>query len=422
MSTATTTRPRPSSVSGVTKVSQWTVRALDARTGQVVVEKLDAATVDDVKGMLALRSLTLLDAKPQGRGLDMEIPGLKKRVKPDDLAVFSRMFATMIAAGMPLLRALTVITKQTDNASLREVLEKVTASVKGGKSLSSALREHPTTFPPLMINMVKAGEVGGFLDTALRQVAESTEADVKLRSEIKAASTYPIVVMSMGVLGAIAMLIFIVPVFADMFTDLGGTLPLPTRIVMGMSEVVKVAALPSIPLIMLFVWWWRKNKHTEAVRTRLDPLILKLPVFGPLAKKIAIGRFCRNLSVMLSSGVNMLEALSVVGETSGNVVLRDVVKSASEHVRQGKQLSEHLGDGGVFPDMIVQMVAVGEESGATDEMLARIAEFYDQQVESTTKRLASLLEPLLIVGMGIMLGGLIVAMYLPTFQVFNLIQ
>lgn len=422
MSTATTARPLPSSVSGVTKVSQWTVRALDARTGQVVVEKMDAATVDDVKGMLALRSLTLLDAKPQGRGLDMEIPGLKKRVKPDDLAVFSRMFATMIAAGMPLLRALTVITKQTDNPTLRDVLEKVTASVQGGKSLSYALGEHPTTFPPLMINMVKAGEVGGFLDTALRQVAESTEADVKLRGEIKAASTYPIVVMFMGVVGAIAMLIFIVPVFADMFTDLGGTLPLPTRIVMGMSDVVKVAALPSIPLIAAFVWWWRRNKHTEAVRTRLDPFILRLPVFGPLAKKIAIARFSRNLSVMLSSGVNMLEALSVVGETAGNVVLRDVVNAAADHVRQGKQLSEHLGDGAVFPDMIVQMVAVGEESGATDEMLKRIAEFYDQQVESTTKRLASLLEPLLIVGMGIMLGGLIVAMYLPTFQVFNLIQ
>lgn len=420
--TTTTARPLASQVSGVTKVSAWNVRALDTRSGQVVVEKMDAATVDDVKGMLALRNLTLLDAKPQGRGWDMEIPGLKKRVKPDDLAVFSRMFATMIAAGMPLLRALTVITKQTDNPTLRDVLEKVTASVQGGKSLSASLREHPTTFPPLMINMVMAGEVGGFLDTALRQVAESTEADVKLRSEIKSASTYPIVVVCMGVIGAIAMLIFIVPVFADMFTDLGGTLPLPTRIVMGLSDVVKVVALPAVPVIAAFVWWWRRNKHTEAVRSRVDPLVLRLPVFGLLAKKIAIARFCRNLSVMLSSGVNMLEALSVVGETAGNVVLRDVVNAASDQVRQGKQLSEHLGDGGVFPDMIVQMVAVGEESGATDEMLARIAEFYDQQVEATTKRLASLLEPILIVGMGILLGGLIVAMYLPTFQVFNLIQ
>lgn len=418
----TTTRPLASQASGVTKVSQWSVRSLDPRSGEVVVEKLDAATVDDIKSMLSLRNLTFLDAKPQGRGLDMEIPGLKKRVKPDDLAVFSRMFAVMIASGMPLLRALTVITKQTENPTLRDVLEKVTASVQGGKSLSFALGEHPTTFPPLMINMVKAGEVGGFLDSALRQIAESTEADVKLRSEIKAASTYPIVVMAMGFIGAAIMLIFIVPVFASMFTDLGGTLPLPTRIVMGMSDVLKVAALPSIPVIALFVWWWRKNKHTEAVRTRVDPLILRLPVFGPLAKKIAVARFCRNLSVMLTSGVNMLEALSVVGETSGNVVLRDVVDAAAKQVRQGKQLSEHLGDGGVFPDMIVQMVAVGEESGSTDEMLARIAEFYDQQIEATTKRLASLLEPLLIAGMGIMLGGLVVAMYLPTFQVFNLIQ
>lgn len=420
MSTATVTHPSPATGSG--KVSQWTVRALDARTGDVVVEKLDAIGVEDIKGMLTLRNLTFLDAKPAGRGLQMEIPGLKKRVKAEDLAVFSRMFATMIASGMPLLRALTVITRQTENPTLKDVLDKVTASVQGGRALSTAMAEHPTTFPPLMVNMVRAGEVGGFLDTALRQIAESTEADVKLRSEIKSASTYPLVTLILGLVGGIAMLVFIVPIFASMFTDLGGTLPLPTRIVMGMADFAKIAVVPAIPLTALFVWWWRRNKHTEAVRSRVDPIILKIKVFGPLAKKIALARFCRNLSVMISSGVNLLEALSVVGETCGNVVLRDTVNRAAEHVRQGKQLSAHLGDGGVFPDMVVQMVAVGEESGATDEMLMRISEFYDQQVEATTKRLSSLLEPLLVVFMGVFLGGLIVAMYLPTFAVFDLIQ
>ena len=403
-------------------VTTYTARALDPRTGQVITEKVDAQTESEVRSGLVLRGLTPLDVKGKAKGLDMEIPGMKKKIKPGDLAVFTRMFATMIAAGMPMLRALTVITKQTENTSLKEILEKVTASVQGGKSLSISLEEHPTTFPPLMVNMVRSGEVGGFLDIALRQVAESTEADVKLRSEIKSAATYPVVVLIMGVVAAIAMLLFIIPVFAGMFQDLGGTLPLPTRIVMGISDVLKVIALPSIPVIVGFNIWWSKNKNTPKVREFLDPVKLKLPVFGPLVRKIAIARFARNLSVMLSSGVQILEALSVVGETAGNTAVRDAVDNAAAHVKQGKQLSDHLGDGGVFPEMTVQMIAVGEESGATDDMLAKIAEFYDQQVEATTKKLASLLEPLLIVAMGIMLGGLIVAMYLPTFQIFNLIQ
>ena len=416
----TTITDQPASTRG--KVVTWNVRALDAQSGQVVVEKIDAATLDDVKGLLALRSLTLLDAKPPARGLNMEIPGFKKRVKADDLAVFARMFATMIAAGMTLLRALTVITRQTENPTLQAALETVTGSVQSGKALSASLAEHPTVFPPLMINMVRAGEVGGFLDVAMRQIAESAEADVKLRSEIKSASTYPIVVMCMGFIGMIIMLIFIVPVFASMFEDLGGTLPLPTQIVMTISDVLKVGTLPAIPLIAGCVWWWRRHKHTEAIRTRMDPIKLRLPVFGPLISKIAVARFARNLSVMLSSGVNMLEALSVVGETAGNTVMRDAVNNAAEHVRHGKQLSEHIGDGGVFPEMLVQMIAVGEESGATDEMLLRIAAFYEQQVEATTKRLAALLEPLLIASMGILFGGLIVSMYLPMFQIYDLIQ
>ena len=401
-------------------VTTYTVRSLDPHTGQVVTEKVDAQTEAEVRTGLVSRGLTPLNVK--AKGWDTEIPGMKKKIKTEDLAVFARMFATMISAGMPMLRALTVITKQTENDTLKTKLERVTASVQGGKALSTSLEEHPETFPPLMVSMVRSGEVGGFLDTALHQVAESTEADVRLRSEIKSASTYPIVVMVMGVVGAIAMLIFIVPVFAGMFTDMGGTLPLPTRIVMGISDVIKVIALPMIPVIIIFNIWWSRNKNTAKVRERLDPIKLKLPVFGPLIRKIAIARFARNLSVMLSSGVQILQALSVVGETAGNTVIRNAVDNAAVHVRQGEQLSEHLGDGGVFPDMIVQMIAVGEESGATDNMLAKIAEFYDQQVESTTKKLASLLEPILIVGMGIMLGGLIVAMYLPTFQIFDLIQ
>jgi type IV pilus assembly protein PilC len=226
----------------------------------------------------------------------------------------------------------------------------------------------------------------------------------------------------MGVAAAVAMLIWILPVFAGMFTSLGGTLPLLTRMVMKLADVVKVGIVPAVVLGVAFSFWWRKNKHLPAVANRVDPIKLRLPVFGPLIKKIAIGRFARNLSVMQKAGVPILQALSVVGVTSGNAVITAVVDRAADHVRQGAQLSDHLGDGGVFPDMVVQMVAVGEESGSTDTMLAKVADFYDQQVSSTTKKLGKLVEPFLIVFMGLVLGTLIVAMYLPMFQIFDLIK
>jgi type IV pilus assembly protein PilC len=400
----------------------FTTRTLDPRTGIVSERKVEGGSADEVRASLTLQGLTPLDVRAKAGGLSMEIPGMAKRVKPEDLAVFARMFATLMSASMPVVRSLTILTKQTENPTLAGVLGKVTTSVQGGKSVSVSLAEHPATFPPLMINLIKAGEVGGFLEEALVQVANSLEADARLRSEIKGASTYPIVVMCMGVVGAAAMLIWIVPVFATMFSSLGGTLPLLTRIVMRLSDVIKVVALPGVVVGVAFSFWWRKNKNSMAVRSRLDPVKLRLPVFGILMKKIAIGRFARNLSVMQKAGVPILEALSVVGATAGNTVIEGVVTDAAAHVRQGAQLSEHLGDGGVFPDMVVQMVSVGEESGSTDAMLAKVADFYDEQVRATTQKLEKLLEPFLIVFIGLIIGTIIVAIYLPTFQIMNLVK
>ena len=397
-------------------------RVLDPRTNLISVEVVDAESVDDARASLSQRGLTPLAVTPRSRSLKLALPGRSRRVKAEDLAVFARMFATMFAASMPVVKSLTVLTRATENATLKVVLEKVAVSVQAGKPLSEAFGEHPQVFPPLMVNLIKAGEVGGFLDTALIQVADSTEKDLRLRNEIKAAATYPIVVMVIGVLATIGMLLFIVPIFTGMFTDLGGTLPLPTRIVVKMSDALKVGALPSVPFIAAGVWWWRRNKNTAAVREFIDPIKLRLPVFGPLMKEIAIARFARYLSVLLISGVHILQALQVIGETAGNTAVRDVVARASEHVQQGQQLSEHLGDGGVFPEMIVSMVAVGESAGAVDTMLEKIADFYEQHVEATTKKLSSLLEPILIVGIGSMLGALIVAMYLPIFDIFKLIK
>jgi len=403
-------------------VTTYTTRALDPRTGAVTVKKIDGQSEQDVRAELALQGLTPLTVTAAPRGLSLEIPGMAKRIKSEDLTVFTRMFATLVSAAMPVVRSLTILTKQTQNPTLAAVLDKVTVAVQAGKPVSTALAEHPEVFPPLMVNLIRAGEVGGFLEDALVQVADTMEADAELRSEIKGAATYPVVVICMGIGAAVAMLIWILPVFAGMFTSLGGTLPLLTRMVMQLADVVKVGIIPAIVLGVAFSVWWRKNKHLPAVANRIDPIKLRLPVFGPLIKKIAIGRFARNLSVMQKAGVPILQALSVVGVTSGNAVITAVVDRAADYVRQGAQLSDHLGDGGVFPDMVVQMVAVGEESGSTDTMLAKVADFYDQQVSSTTKKLGKLVEPFLIVFMGLVLGTLIVAMYLPMFQIFDLIK
>ncbi len=375
-----------------------------------------------MRSTLAARGLVPLEVTAPAGGLNMEIKFLRKRVKKNDLAVFARMFATMIGAGMPMLRALRVITQQTENPTLRETLESVIQDVEAGSKLSAAFAEHPTIFPPLMINMVRSGEVGGFLDRALIEVAENTEAEVKLASDIKSAATYPAVVMAMGLIGGGAMLVFIVPIFASMFADLGGQLPLPTRITMAASEVLKWAAPFIIAGLIAFSVWWRKNKHREPVRRATDPLFMKMPVFGPLLRKIALGRFSRNLSVMLSSGVQILEALDTVGETAGNMVVTDSIRYTQDKVKTGHQMSEFLGHDNVFPEIVVAMVAVGEESGNTDEMLRKVAEMYEQQVEATTKRLSALLEPILIVLMGVMLGSIVISMYLPMFKIFSLIN
>ena len=403
-------------------MTAFNITAIDPMTGRQVQERVEADTEDGARAQVSARSLVVVDAKPAGAGLSMEISLMKKRVKPKDLAVFARQFATMINAGMPMLRSLSVLTKQTANPTLRSTLSRITNDIEGGLSLSDAIAVHDEIFPPLMVAMVKSGEVGGFLDVALAEVATSIEKDVKLRGKIKSASTYPVVVMLMGVLGTVAMLIFVVPTFTSMFTDMGGELPLPTRIVVNLSTALKYAGGPLAALLVVFSFWWGKNKNKAYVREALDPVKLRLPVFGPLVKKISLARFTRNLSVMLGSGVPILDALTVVAETAGNTVVRDAVLNSANHIRGGDTLSDHLGDGGVIPDMVVQMVAVGEDSGAMPQMLKKVAEFYEEDVESTTEQLASLLEPFLIVAMGLVLGSLVVAMYLPTFMIFDLVQ
>jgi type IV pilus assembly protein PilC len=395
------------------------------KAGKLKTGKLEAETQSQVatklKGMgYAPLSITETNA---GLNKELKIPGMgKKKVKLKDLAVFSRQFATMINSGLSLLRALNILCEQTENPELGRVLAEVRDDIETGGSLSSAMAKFPEVFPPLMVNMCRAGEVGGFLDMVLLQIAENYEAEVKLRGKVKSAMTYPVVVLVMAILAVTGMLLFIIPIFAKMFEGLGGTLPLPTQMLMMLSDLLRATAPVLFVVLIVLFQVWRKVRLKPQVRDVVDPLKLKLPVFGLLFQKIALARFARNLGTMLKSGVPILQSLDIVADTTGNVVLARAVRDVQESVRTGESLAAPLLNHAVFPPMVVQMMAVGEDTGALDTMLHKIAEFYDQEVEATTESLTALIEPLMIAGLGGIVGSMIVAMYMPIFKIFELVQ
>jgi type IV pilus assembly protein PilC len=403
-----------------TKTFEYSVRN---RAGQTVTGHTEAASQAAAVHKLRGQGMVPLSVKQTGTGMSREINlGFGGGVGLKDLAVMSRQFATMINSGLSLLRALSILADQTENKTLAKTLSEVRAAVEAGESLSGSLARHPKIFPPLMINMTRAGEIGGFLDTVLLQIASNYEAEVKLRGKIKSAMTYPTVVFCIAIVAVIGMLLFIVPVFAKMFDSLGGTLPAPTRVLVFMSAALKVGAIPLLVVGIAASIVWRRIRHREGVRSFVDPWRLRIPVFGVLFRKVAISRFTRNLGTMLSSGVPILQSLEIVGETSGNTVIRDAARSVEESVRRGESLAEPLSHHKVFPPMVVQMLSVGEDTGAMDAMLEKIAEFYDQEVEATTEALTSLIEPLMIAVLGAIIGAMIVALYMPIFSVFNLIK
>jgi len=397
--------------------------AVRDKQGRLVKGRTEAPSEEQAAAALIRRGLAPVSVKETGTGVNREISfSFGTRVKLKDLAVMSRQFATMINSGLSLMRALSILSEQTENAALATALGQVRNAVEAGESLSSSLARHPRIFPPLMINMARAGEVGGFLDSVLLQVASNFEAEVKLRGKIKSAMTYPVVVFIIAIVAVIGMLLFIVPVFAGMFSGLGGQLPAPTRVLVWMSSALKVAGPFLLVAGIVGSIVWRRVSHEERVRQAVDPLKLRIPVFGSLFRKVAISRFTRNLGTMLASGVPILQSLEIVGETSGNLVIRDATRAVEESVRRGESLAGPLSQHKVFPPMVVQMMSVGEDTGAMDAMLAKIADFYDQEVEATTDALTSLIEPLMIAGLGGIVGAMIIALYMPIFSVFSLIK
>ena len=393
--------------------------------GKIKTGKLDAESQSQVASKLKSMGYAPISVTQANAGMSKEltIPGFgKKKVKLKDLAVFSRQFATMVNSGLSLLRALNILTEQTENKELARVIAEVRNDIETGNSLSSGMAKHPDVFPPLMVNMCKAGEVGGFLDSVMLQIATNYEAETKLRGKVKSAMTYPVVVLCIALLAVVGMLLFIVPTFAGLFKTLGGTLPLPTRILVMLSNGLKVGVIPLIVLIVVGLQVWKRIKRTPQVRNVVDPMKLKLPVFGELFRKIALTRFARNLGTMMKSGVPILQSLDIVAETTGNVVLERATRAVQESVRTGESLAKPLTEHPVFPPMVVQMMAVGEDTGALDTMLEKIAEFYDQEVEATTEALTALIEPLMIAFLGGIVGAMIVALYMPIFKIFDLIK
>ncbi|HEX8581907.1 MAG TPA: type II secretion system F family protein [Acidimicrobiales bacterium] len=353
---------------------------------------------------------------------EIHVPGLGNRVRLKDVAVFSRQFATMVNAGLTLLRALSILGEQTENTVLAGIVNEVRQEVERGSSLSQAMARHPKAFSRLYVAMVRAGETGGVLDAVLLQLAENLEKQVALRQKVRSAMTYPVAVFFLVVTILTAMLLFVVPMFQDLYADLGGTLPVPTRVLLGVSSVAKTFAVPIFVLEGVGIWALRRWLRTPAGRARWDALALRLPVFGKLVRKTALTRFARTLAVLLRSGVPILESLEITAETVNNAVVAKGVRDTQTAVKRGEAVAKPLAEHPVFPPMVTQMMAVGEETGALDDLLDKVGDFYDQEVEATVDSLTSLLEPVMIVVMGASVGAMVVALYLPMFNIINLIK
>ncbi len=388
----------------------------ETKKGKILKGELEAADERIAQLQLKRRNLTIKKIKAKPKDLFANVAFFQPKITAKDVVIFTRQFSTMIDAGLPLVQGLTILAEQTENKTFQNVLKRVTKDVEGGSSLAEALKKHPKVFDALYVNLVAAGEIGGILDTILQRLAAYIEKAEKLKTRIKGAMTYPIIVVAVAVLVIGVILIFVIPVFQEMFSSFGKALPVPTQIVVAMSDFLKGNIHYVIGAFIVFVFAFKKYRNTKKGRKQTDALALKLPVFGNLLKKSAVARFTRTLGTMISSGVPILDALEIVAKTSGNVVLEEIIYEVRSSIAEGQTIAEPLSEAAIFPRMVVQMISVGEATGALDTMLNKIADFYDDEVDAAVEALTSMLEPLLMVFLGGAIGGLVVAMYLPIFQ------
>lgn len=387
--------------------------------GSVVATTEDAAANKIQSLGILPTAITAVDRS--GLNREITIPGFGKGVKLRELAIISRQMSTLISAGLPLVTVLSVTRQQVDSKVVAEALDGVRTQVEQGISLSQGFAQYSDVFPKLFVQLVEAGEVSGNLDLALQGIADAYERQVKLHDEVKSAMTYPVVVLVIAVLAVIGITWFIVPIFQDMFEQLGGELPLPTQVLVSLSHVMPWLGPLVIVLSIAVVVAYRANKDNPRVRHVLDPMLLRMPVLGKLNQKVAVGRFMSNLAVLSRAGVSLTQALATVAGTAGNAVIEDAVLRISEAVSNGESLASAMRREPVFPNTAVQMVAAGEASGELDSMLTKVAAYYDEEVQSATDRLTAVMEPIMIVVIGVIIGGMVIALYMPMFQLNTMV-
>jgi type IV pilus assembly protein PilC len=388
------------------------------RNGKTQKGVMEAANVAAVQSSLRRQGIMPSSVKEKGKGLDIELklPGMAPKVTTKDLVVFTRQFATMIDAGLPLVQCLDILSRQQDNKTFKGMLLQVKENVESGSTFAEALKKHPKAFDELYVNLVAAGEVGGILDTILNRLAAYIEKALKLKKQVKSAMTYPTTIIGIALVVISVILVFVIPAFEKMFADFGGSLPAPTQIVINISNFVQSYILVIIGAIVLLIFAFKRVYATKTGRERIDDFALKLPIFGILIRKVAVAKFTRTLGTMISSGVPILDGLDIVAKTAGNKTVEKAIYRVRQSISEGKTIAEPLEKSGVFPPMVCQMIAVGEQSGSIDTMLNKIADFYDDEVDDAVGNLTAMMEPLLMLFLGTTVGGLVIAMYLPIFK------
>jgi type IV pilus assembly protein PilC len=400
-------------------VFEYTAR--NASTGQIMKGQLDVASREDVLKHIKQQKMIMVNVREQPK--QISFAGLKRKgIKTRDIVIFTRQFATMINSGLPLVQSLDILAKQTENPSLAEVTKQVVFDVESGHTLADAFSKHPRAFTELYVNMVAAGEAGGILDTILLRLATFLEKSDALIRKVKGAMVYPGVIMSVAAIAIAVLLIFVIPTFQKMFASVGMELPLPTRIVIAMSDFLINYWWMLILIAIGLVFALRRYYATPDGHLRIDQMLLNSPVLGDLLRKSAVSRFTRTLGTLISSGVSILDGLEITAKTAGNRVIHDAVMASRNSIAGGETIAAPLEKSKVFPPMVISMIAVGEQTGGLDEMLSKIADFYDEEVDVAVSALLSLMEPIMIVILGVIVGGMVIAMYLPIFDMMNAVQ
>ncbi len=384
--------------------------------------KIEAVNLAAAQTTLKKMRITPSLVKEAPKDIFSGIPFFQPKVTGKDVVIFTRQLSTMIDAGLPLVQSLEILTRQQENATFKKILQTVRTDVETGSTIAEAMKKHPQVFDNLYCNMIDAGEVGGILDTILSRLAAYMEKNMALVKKVKGAMTYPVICLCISFVVMAVMLVFVVPVFQKMFADFGSALPAPTQMVVDMSQFVKGNILFMLGGVFALVWLIKRINRTEKGKKKIDQLLLVLPILGPLIRRVAVAKFTRTLGTMMTSGVPIMDALNVVARTAGNKVIEIAVFRVVDAIKEGRALAEPLEETGVFPSMVVQMINVGESTGALDTMLEKIADFYDEEVDQAVENLTAAIEPLMMVFLGGMIGGLVVAMYLPIFSMAGAIK